>query len=823
MNKHLLILVILMIVLTPLMATRWKSYTNTTHVNDFIEASNKLYVATWGGLAIFDKDPQLTGTDAYKLNRTYTNIDGLTNNDIRVLDYIPEKNHLWMGMYAGGINILTSDGLKILNENSGLPSNKITGISHSDSLYYVATDEGLAVFYQLANVSFPLLRQVYTNVNGLVNNNINCMTLSASNYLYMGTSQGLNYVHADSLNYPLSWHLWKTGNSNIPGNNIIQMALNTEKIAVSTSSGLGVFNLNDTPYQWHVYTTHNGLEVDSIYAVSFTETGDLYFSYGSWHENNMTVNNPTDTVLNRLGLDGTITAILDGTSGLYSKEITRIKNVNDQLLISSWGDGIFVNQATTWFNVKSNCIGFNSVTCITRSNDRMWFGSGVLGDSKSRKGTRGVSSFDGDSWQTYTVKNSPMISDNVRTIAVDDDDRIWMGSFYIYIPNPYGWDRGLNIYNPATNSWNRMDMQGLFQYNEANDTYDYVSNTSLLSNAVSYIYHDLENRMLVCCYNGGVQVMDSLFQRISSFQIPGSSTQGIVLAAESEELYFFGTANDTGLFYLNNKENLLNPENIEWQSVPSSGLNNCWVYGIVSFTNDFGENEVWIAASNGVYSYNGTNWYKYATDIKRRIFHNGAWFTDVNGLYYEKEERLFGAVNTSPTTIYLDPFRRIWIGSEDNGFSMYDPSTERFTNYSTANTPLISNFVVSLGYEPREGALYIGTPEGLSSFQIGYEQPPQGKLKKVRAYPNPFKPDLGQQITLENSSSSGTFPQGNNICRIYDLSGDLVTELKQNLFYSFTWNGLNANGKKCSTGVYFYVITTADGKTARGNIALIRD
>jgi len=534
------------------------------------------------------------------------------------------------------------------------------------------------------------------------------------------------------------------------------------------------------------------------------------------------LNNTTNIALNKLS-DGIITTILEDSSGLENKSITRINTLNNKLGLASWGDGLFVLENSSFFKIKTNCIGFNTVSCIAHSNGKMWFGSGILGAVKTRKGTRGVSNFDGSSWQTFTVKNSPMISDNVLTLSVDDNDRIWMGSFYIPVPNEYGWERGVNVFNQQSNIWDWINGGGIARWDESQEAYSLmVSSPALISDAVSYIYHDSQNRMFVCCYNGGVLVMDSLYQKISSFQLPSSAYQRIILVAESNSAYFFGTANDYGLSYWTDKDQLPDSELDFWHTPPPLDLNNCWVYGVVSFMNDFGENEVWIAASNGVYSFDGTHWFKYDVDIKRRIYRNSAWETDINGLYYFNEDRLFGSVHTSPTAIFLDPFRRIWLGSVDNGFSMYDPSTERFTNYNITNSPLISNYVVSFGYDPVSGSLYIGTPDGLNSFQIGIEQPPQVSLKKVIVFPNPFKPDQDQQVTLQNTSSTGTFPPGKNICRIYDLSGDLVTEVKQNLFYSFTWDGRNSNGKKCSTGVYFYVIVTADGDTARGKIALIR-
>ncbi|MDP2401330.1 MAG: gliding motility-associated C-terminal domain-containing protein, partial [Actinomycetota bacterium] len=65
-------------------------------------------------------------------------------------------------------------------------------------------------------------------------------------------------------------------------------------------------------------------------------------------------------------------------------------------------------------------------------------------------------------------------------------------------------------------------------------------------------------------------------------------------------------------------------------------------------------------------------------------------------------------------------------------------------------------------------------------------------------------------------------PAGKNKCRVYDSSGALVIILEENEFSRFEWNGRNAAGKNCASGVYFYVVTDENGNTRRGKIALLR-
>ena len=185
------------------------------------------------------------------------------------------------------------------------------------------------------------------------------------------------------------------------------------------------------------------------------------------------------------------------------------------------------------------------------------------------------------------------------------------------------------------------------------------------------------------------------------------------------------------------------------------------------------------------------------------------------------EERLFGSVRTTPTAIYLDPFGRIWIGSLENGFTMYDPDSERFTNYFMANSPLLSNYITTFGYDPIRGKLLIGTPEGLNTLSIGIEIKTETKLRTVKAYPNPFFPDKDGIVQIVNLPSQ-SMPSGKNVCKIFNSAGELVIELPENNFARFDWDGLNKKGKKCSSGIYYFVVTDSKGETKRGKLALIR-
>ncbi|MCF8355966.1 MAG: T9SS type A sorting domain-containing protein [Melioribacteraceae bacterium] len=93
---------------------------------------------------------------------------------------------------------------------------------------------------------------------------------------------------------------------------------------------------------------------------------------------------------------------------------------------------------------------------------------------------------------------------------------------------------------------------------------------------------------------------------------------------------------------------------------------------------------------------------------------------------------------------------------------------------------------------------------GVVSNVANQEMPAQFRLEQN--YPNPFNPST----TIEYSVSK---PQNIKI-DIYDVKGALVNtlvdEFKTSGQHQTHWNGNNKNGRRVSSGVYFYQISSAD-------------
>jgi len=824
---RLAICLCLLLLTNALTAGKWKTYTNTNHVTDCLSLGTGFYSATWGGMVQYNRQSgSPLSPSALTEASVMTVTDGIASNDLRFLAAIPFTGDVWLGTYNDGISILTRHGVLSLKTEAGLLSNKVRRVAVRDSLIFVATDLGISQFYYLPTVSFPLLGQRYTlqsTSNGILSENILDMCITPQGYLYCATPAGVSFAHTDSLDLDAAWHQWTPANTPLPSEPVLSLSYNNTSLVLTTATTVLKTGNNPFAPQWQIWSQENDALPDEIFICQLSSDGTLRLAYGTWNEDTMTLNRSSQTLMSEISPTGILTHLTEGQNGLPTTSIYRICSVEGYPVLCSWGDGLFFRYGTSWLSLQNNCPGFQTVTEIrTDQDNRIWLASGNISGGMTRKGTRGVSCLSDGIWTNYMTRNSPLTSDNIWTLEVDSHNHKLFGSWATSNASPSSWNAGITYLDDEQSPpvWRWYARLGMKNWNADSLSWsDLVSGSPQLFNAtIAELANDQHGNIFIACSGGGVIVFNSHYERIADFQIPNSQYQQVISIYHDGSRYFFGTNNDYGLVIWN-EDSLPTTNGSRWLIPPPSEFNNCIVYGISSITTIFGEEQSWIATSRGLFMWDGSYWYKYDTDIKRRRYSSGTWVNDV--LYYYDEERLFGSVRTTPTCILRDPFNRLWIGSGDNGLSMYDPETEHFTNYFKATSPLLTNYITCLGYEPISGNLLIGTPEGLNTLFIGIAQKTQTRLETVQVFPNPFCPERDGILQIVNLPSH-SMPLGKNTCRIYDVSGQLVIDLPESITARFEWNGNNKYGKQCSSGIYYYLVSDNKGTIRRGKIALIR-
>lgn len=153
--------------------------------------------------------------------------------------------------------------------------------------------------------------------------------------------------------------------------------------------------------------------------------------------------------------------------------------------------------------------------------------------------------------------------------------------------------------------------------------------------------------------------------------------------------------------------------------------------------------------------------------------------------------------------IAIDGANRKWIGTETSGvYLMSENGQETIEHFTTSNSPLLSNDILSIGISPVTGEVFIGTGKGLVSYQSDALDA-DNTFNNVHAYPNPVRENFNGIITI-------TGLVDNTQVKITDLNGNLVCQTISNGAIA-TWDGKDVHGRKVNTGIYLVICANEDG------------
>lgn len=157
--------------------------------------------------------------------------------------------------------------------------------------------------------------------------------------------------------------------------------------------------------------------------------------------------------------------------------------------------------------------------------------------------------------------------------------------------------------------------------------------------------------------------------------------------------------------------------------------------------------------------------------------------------------------NTNISAISVDGNNNKWVGTEAGIFYLSSNGQETIYRFTKDNSPLPSNIITDVAIDQASGEVYIGTINGLLKFK-GKATASAEDFSKVRAYPNPVRPQFHGAVTIDGLQN------GANI-KITDIEGNLVYETTAQ-GGSIQWNTRAFGKHKVASGVYMVLITSED-------------
>lgn len=706
--------------------------------------------------------------------------------------------------------------------------NSISDITYAHNKIWVASEGGLFYFTPGNNDITAV-----TNAEGLAGNNVTALTVDSLGNVWAGLNNGLlNYtagpgkkwerIVADPKPFEL-FDLVASGDRIFLGTgfgisefiiskkeikasfrNLGQFPRNTpvyrlwldgETLWAGTDLGIARASINaanlQDPQFWTNYSTSEGLPSKKVRG--FARIGGNIFTATSggvarWSNGIWIVDGLSGTEVWDLSVQGN--ALYAGTeynvyrrdnSGLWSQVgSTRYGVVNvfsdpsGKLWIGSRDEGLFsLNEnQNKWESVSPNSPAGNSFASMAvDQNEVLWVAAG-------NSGNKGLYRYDGKTWNNFREPQG-LPAGNVTSVTVDATNRIWCGTpgrgaFVFSSPD------GLLIQGLAVFDSTKKRLTG-------SDTPNFiiVDDIAVDGNGVVWLLNRFANNgRAVVAVKPGKSWNESEWNYFST----GDglvSNQVSAITFDDKNNVWIGTTDGSGLSVLNYKGTLSNKTDDLWTTYRTiEGLSD----NSVNYLTKDRLGYIWIATPNGINYWDGT---------KIRV--------------------IFGLIDSYVNTILVDPSNNKWFGT-NGGLSMVDRDNYKWAHYTTGNSPLVDEQVLSLAMNEKTGDLYIGTGKGLSYVHTPFNNKQAGGNALV-GFPNPFLLSETDQLII------GSVEAGSTV-KVYTSTGRLVrslTEEKGEVAGSQAfWDGKDTDKKMVGSGIYIIVAYTHDGEVRKGKVAVIR-
>ncbi len=195
------------------------------------------------------------------------------------------------------------------------------------------------------------------------------------------------------------------------------------------------------------------------------------------------------------------------------------------------------------------------------------------------------------------------------------------------------------------------------------------------------------------------------------------------------------------------------------------------------------DGSIWVGTDNGIAIYQCTN-INEACDAYLPIVESNGF----NGFLFKNE---------IIHSISIDGANRKWIGTNNGAWLISKDGAEVLQHFTTENSPLPDNTVLSIGIEPSGGDVFFFTKNEIISYK-GNATEPSVTQSAIKIYPNPIAPNYSGPILIKNLVN-------NALVKITDINGQLMMQTRA-LGGQATWNGRDQYQHKVASGIYLVFV-----------------
>ncbi len=171
--------------------------------------------------------------------------------------------------------------------------------------------------------------------------------------------------------------------------------------------------------------------------------------------------------------------------------------------------------------------------------------------------------------------------------------------------------------------------------------------------------------------------------------------------------------------------------------------------------------------------------------------------------------------NEQVNSIAVDGANRKWIGTETSGvYLVSETGQETIKHFTTNNSPLLSDNILAVAINQRNGEVFFGTGNGLISYMSDATLP-FSDFSNIKAYPNPIRENYSGVVTITGLMTASTV-------KIANMAGEIVCDTQSN-GGTAVWDLRTKNGKRVSSGIYWIIAFNEDGsERGRTKILIIK-